>query len=102
MSWVTDIILTEFDSVGVVKTPQPLLDINTYLDEKYKNAIIQVDDLAGGNKWMQIGVWMGAFNHFDFDEFFHFVKNRPWEYPEVVQVMANFEDNEYGFTIYRL
>lgn len=61
MSRVTNIILAFEVLTDHSKTIEPL---NKWLLDKYRNNLERVDQHAGGNKQMEVEVWMGAFNYF--------------------------------------
>ena len=61
MSRVTNVIL----SVEVLIKPHLMGAINSRLMSRYKNCLWQVNDHAGGNRDMEVDVWIGAFNYFD-------------------------------------
>ena len=98
MSVVTDIILIEFDSVGTLNCPPPMVKINDWLNEEYRCSLQKVDQMAGGNKFTQVGVWMAAINHFaSLYDFVEVVRNAGWEWPEYVRLMVNEEFDDEGF-----
>lgn len=65
MSRVTNIIL----SVEVLTDPLKTIDpLNEWLFNKYRSFLERVDNHAGGNKEMEVDIWMGAFNYFQVHE----------------------------------
>lgn len=81
MSVVTDVILI------------------TAVDEDNEKGIVarlfleRVDHPAGGNKAMQCGVYMGAFNHLVIERFIQNVRALKWHDRECVQLMVKEEDD---------
>jgi hypothetical protein len=52
----------------------------------------------GGTKFMEANLYVGAFNHFDLDDFVAFLKTVKWEEPEDVQLIVK-EEWETKFRI---
>lgn len=90
MSVVTDIILCEFDTVGHEPLDCPPIDqINQFL-HRFNAKLLKVDEYAGGNKVMQVGVWMAAVNHLG-PGLEEVVFKQQWRYPECVQLLVKQE-----------
>lgn len=101
MSRVTDLILTEFDSVGGDSDmPEPMVKINDYLG-KHNSAFKKCDEHAGGGKFMQVGVWLAAANYLgDVAELVEVVIHQRWTDPEYVQLFVKEEeDNKFQMVL---
>ena len=98
MSVVTDLILTEFDSVGGFSLIPPMDEINLHLDQ-FNSYFVKVDEHAGGSKYMQTGVWLAAVNHLGpLEDLVQVIREQHWEYPEAVRLLVQ-EENEEGFKV---
>lgn len=79
MSTVTNILVTAFageENVGIEH-----LGFN------------RVDEHAGGNKFFEMTVWLGAFNHCDTNQMIEWIRAAGWEQPEDVQIFVNEQEN---------
>ena len=98
MSSVTDVILTEFDSVGDPESRCDAMDeINDFMTTQ-NSEFLKVDEYAGGPKWMQMGIWMAAVNHCcPIDQLAEAIELATWEWPDKVGLFVNGEHYETGF-----
>jgi hypothetical protein len=100
MSVVTNVLicLNLLEEIDDQATTPPISEINDYLSSRGYGGLARVDDLAGGNKAFQAGVWLGAFNHLNIKEFMDVVKSRDWLCRDDVQVLLKKEE-DYTFTL---
>lgn len=83
MSLVTNIILTSFHEGPV------LAEVNRYFQEAHDThtrgpGLVDVSNLAGGTKYMEMDVWLGAFNYLRLEPFCEHLRGVKWAYPESV------------------
>lgn len=102
MSAVTDMLLiTAIEDGGEVAGHTPNADrLINYLRDAYglsATGLIQVQEMAGGNKVMQCNVFAGAINHLDAAALVECFANIDWEYPEKAQLLLKGEQ-ENTFT----
>jgi len=60
---------------------------------------VEVDRMAGGNKYMECSVVMAAINYMDEDAFINDFKAMKWLSPECAQLMIKRQDDDV-FTTY--
>lgn len=96
MSVVTNVIL----STGLVDTG-PVEEINEWLRSKGKGELKKVDRYAGGNKSMEVDVYLGAFNHLDTAAFQPLVKALHWAWKEEFLLICQTECDEYEITSFK-
>ena len=79
-------------------------EVNTYFVDKGTKPLVSVDDERlprawyGGSKFLECGLYLGAFNHLDLDEFIKHVRTISWRLPECVQIIVK-EQDDMKFTI---
>jgi hypothetical protein len=100
MSNVTNLILTI--SCSDDKTENIQL-VNSFVYRGIQMNLVSVDhnknmstrtSWYGGTKFLEAGIYIGAFNHFPLAEFIDHLKKIYWEYPESVQVIYKGQDDE--------
>ena len=90
MSNVTNIIL----SYEVLTDPLLTIDpLNEWLFTRYRSTLEDMKGHAGGNKGMEVEVWMGAFNHFNLFEFETQLGSWPENLCITVMVQKQDDDN---------
>ena len=97
MSLVTNIILITgiSDEIGIGE-----------LNRKFQQGTIfsEIDDSKidyAGEKFIEAGIYLGAFNYLDLEELIKTIENTRWEYPKDVQLFVK-EDNEDRFSEIKL
>ena len=101
MSDVTNLI---FAFSGVDEDLRKMDEVNTYFVDKGTKPLVSVDDERlprawyGGSKYLETGLYLGAFNHLNLDEFIKHVRTISWEFPESVQIIVK-EQEDMKFTI---
>jgi len=79
-------------------------EVNTYFVDKGTKPLVSVDDERlprawyGGSKYLETGLYLGAFNHLDLDEFIKHVRTISWRFPEKVQIIVK-DQEDMKFTI---
>jgi hypothetical protein len=100
MSKVTNIILTISSSDDEIEKIQ---QVNSFVYRGLQMDLVSADynkDMGtrtswyGGTKFLEAGIYIGAFNHFPLTEFVDHLKKINWEYPESVQVIYRGQDDE--------
>lgn len=101
MSYVADLILTEFDSDFEGPPCQSVQNINAWLAAEHSGSEFKpVDDYAGGTKGMQIRVWLAAVNYLDVEGLEKIVREQTWDFVECVQLLLkNENDDRFRFLI---
>ena len=91
MSYVTDVILIN-NSWGKV----PVRKINKWLRKEVgcNAGLKKLDCKAGGNKYMQCDVWMGAFNKMDIPLFIRCLKDLLQDSRYEIQLLIKDENEE--------
>ena len=102
MSRVTDIILiTAIEDGAECEGEHPNADrLSAFIRENHYKVgvpLLQVHEIAGGNKYMQCSVFAGAINHLNADAVVECFANIDWEYPECAQLLLKGEQ-ENTFT----
>lgn len=100
MSHSTGIILITAIDDGFDMGKLTVAGINNYLKTKYGGVLNKVSHKAGGSQVMPCDMHTGAFNYFDIDDFWGFIKTVTWEMPECVQLMIKDEHDDI-FTVCR-
>jgi|GEM_PF-2208588 hypothetical protein len=104
MSWITDIILIfslaeiidDEDEDFEIKTPVPLININSWLDNNGKGTLENLSDhVSSGGKSMQTCVYGGGFSFLDIGKFKEIVKVQSWKDRKNVQLLIKEEQDEY-------
>ena len=78
-------------------------EVNTYFVAKGIKPLVSVDDERlprawyGGSKFLECGLYLGAFNHLNLDEFIKHVRTISWRFPESVQIIVK-EQEDMKFT----
>jgi hypothetical protein len=107
MSVVTNLILS-FSSLEQVETR--MKDINCFPYNGGQLNLVSIDYNKdkekstvwyGGNKFFEGNIFIGAYNHFNTDEFVAYLKQINWEAPELVQLIVK-EDWDEKFRIIEL
>jgi len=102
MSHVADIILvTCIDDGAEADDCHPNADkLNAYLKNNHNGAgLVKVDNYAGGNKAMQVDVFMAAINYLNIDAFVEWFRGVEWQDPECVQLLIK-NEHDNRFTAY--
>jgi len=79
-------------------------EVNTYFVDKGIKPLVSVNDerlpraLYGRSKYLESGLYLGAFNHLDLDDFIKHVRTISWRLPECVQIIVK-EQDDVKFTI---
>jgi hypothetical protein len=101
VSYVTNLIF----SLSIVDVDRGKMDeVNTYFVDKGIKPLVSVDDERlprawyGGSKYLETGLYLGAFNHLNLDDFIKHVRTISWEFPESVQIIVK-EQEDLKFTI---
>lgn len=93
MSNVTNIILTISCSDDEIEKIQ---QVNSFVYRGLQMNLVSADynkvgetgtRWYGGTKFLEAGIYIGAFNYFPLTEFVDHLKKINWEYPEEVQVI---------------
>ncbi len=102
MSVVTNIILsTPYGDKNEKITSN---EVNAYFERQGKKGFVSIDstDLPkgwyGGSKYFEARIYLGAFNHLNFEEFMDHIKSLPWEDREDLQVIVK-EQEDFRFKI---
>ncbi len=91
MSRVTNIILT----TSARDEPEAIQHLNNWVDDKHGPCCLFVDAKdSAGDKHLECGIYLGAFNHMDLESFVFAVGSAPWEDPKQVQLFVREEDDE--------
>ena len=78
-------------------------EVNTYFVDKGTKPLVSVDDERlprawyGGSKYLESGLYLGAFNHLDLDDFIKYVRTISWRFPQKVQIIVK-EQEDMKFT----
>ena len=100
MSIVTNIILTISCSDDEIEKIQ---QVNSFVYRGLQMNLVSADynkvmatgtSWYGGTKFLEAGIYIGAFNHFPLTEFVEHLKKINWENPESVQVIYKGQDDE--------
>lgn len=73
--------------------------VNRYFDGASKG-LVSVDDPSlprawyGGTKFLEAGLYIGAYNHLDLQAFITHLRSIAWECPECVQLLVKEEEDE--------
>lgn len=101
MSYVTNLIF----SLSIVDVDRGKMDeVNTHFVDKGIKPLVSVHDERlprawyGGSKYLETGLYLGAFNHFDLDDFIKHVRTISWRFPQKVQIIVK-EQEDMKFTI---
>jgi hypothetical protein len=100
MSNVTNIILTiscSDDEIEKIKQVNSFVYRGLQMDlvsADYNKVMATGTRWYGGTKFLEAGIYIGAFNHFPLTEFVDHLKKINWEYPESVQVIYRGQDDE--------
>src|SRR5258708_27419615 len=101
MSVVTNVL---FAFSGVAEDRRKMDEVNTYFVDKGTKPLVSVDDERlprawyGGSKYLETGLYLGAFNHLNLDDFIKHVRTISWRLPECVQIIVR-EKEDMKFTI---
>ncbi|MEQ1733637.1 MAG: hypothetical protein ABL940_08190 [Bacteroidia bacterium] len=104
MSNVTNLILTISTLENEIEKMQ---QVNSFEYRGLQMNLISVDynknnaigtRWYGGTKFLEAGIYIGAFNHFPLYEFIEHLKKIKWEYPKTVQIIYQ-EQNDEKFSI---
>lgn len=87
MSFVTNVILT-FDSGDEKLFPE----VNKFFEETC--GFKEISEHAGGTKYLEICVAVGAFNYLVLDDLIGYIHRIKWEYPENVQLFVCEQEDE--------
>ena len=99
MSNVTNIILT----ISCSDDREKIQLVNSFVYRGLQMDLVSADynkvmatgtRWYGGTKFLEAGIYIGAFNHFPLIEFVDHLKKINWEYPESVQVIYKGQDDE--------
>jgi hypothetical protein len=100
MSNVTNLILTISCSDD---QPEKIQQVNAFVYRDIPMNLVSVDHdknretrttWYGGTKFLEAGIYIGAFNLFPLTEFVDHLKKINWEYPEAVQVIYKGQEDE--------
>ena len=100
MSHITDVLVTwdinatepeEMDDDPGPDKAWWTAQINGWLETDHHAPLVDVQQHAGGEKYMATPVLLGSFNHFDTEGFLGFLAALPWGSPECVQVLEKDE-----------
>jgi hypothetical protein len=98
MSNVTNLILTISDPDDENKIDQ----VNSFVYRGIQTDLVSADfnkNMAertswyGGTKFLEVGIYIGAFNHFPLTDFVKHLKKIDWQYPESIQLMVKGQDD---------
>ena len=97
MSVVTSIVVWTFlDETAAMRDAQYWLK-----EQGYPRGLVFVNDQAGGNKALQVDVWVGAFNYFPTEGFIRMLRAQKWEWLSHVAAFVEEEESEMP-TVYRV
>lgn len=102
MSNVTNIILKLGIDDG---NERRVREINAAIREHHHVAnpdletLVRVDQMGGGNKHMEVDLYIGALNYLDTAWFIEQFRGSPWDDPETVQLFLQ-KQEEYQFKVY--
>ena len=100
MSVVTNLILTFATGEDEIACEKA---INDYTYHGLKMNLVSVDfdkdqkagkAWYGGGKFLEAALYIGAFNHFDIEDFRKYLRKLNWEFPELVQLIVKEQDDE--------
>lgn len=96
MSHVANIILTT--AIGEESKAQQVID---YLDNKHniKDSLVELTNLAGGNKHMECRVYLGAINCLNIDAFLKHAGSILWECETKLLIR---DEHDWDFTVHQL
>jgi hypothetical protein len=102
MSIVTNLII----NIPSIENERIIRRINQFIDIHYpdRRPFVDIDDASvikgtfirpwyAGDKFFEANVYIGAFNHFDLDEFLEFIKSMVTE-KNVIQVLVRLQDDD--------
>ena len=106
MSEVTNLIFTFSNSEN---EELRIKDVNLYNYHGANLGLVSADYLRGknmlggdnrktwygGNKFLEAPVYIGAYNHFDLNDFIDYLKLIEWAEPENVQLIVKEEEDEF-------
>jgi len=102
MSVVTNLILLFSKSEDCTIIEQQLAEFKYSNNIIFQIASIENDKLPkgwyGGSKYMEANIYLGAFNHFNTNDFINHLKSIKWENPQDVQIIVK-EENEFKFKL---
>jgi hypothetical protein len=88
MSVVTNVILT-----CDLQEDAAVAKMNSWLSAAGHGRLVDVSGVAGGEKSMEAGVWVAAFNYLQIGGFIEAVRECPWEHPENVRLFMQGENH---------
>lgn len=86
MSVVTNIIISGTAAADHLER------INKVLSEHDHYALCDCSDCAGGEKWLETDILVGAFNYLDIPWFIGYLKIVPWEFNTIVLIQGEDQD----------
>lgn len=93
MSVVTNVILC----VPAGEHAASMKHVNDYLgklEDRPTQLKLFPEGAEGGTKYLEVELWIGAFNHLDVQSFIDAVSSAPWEDPEIVQLLIQEQDED--------
>lgn len=99
MSWVTNVLLNTGykDSNTDCGT---IVQASAYFEDRNIRGLVSLNDPSlprgwyGGSKFLEAGLYVGAFNHLDLDDFIEHLRSLEWKEPSQVQLIVKKQEED--------